>query len=193
MTPQEILDLARQQDVEMILDEDMEHIICRAAGQIPHHLLAAIKKHKQVLMVHIWRSQPIQAPVDRPTVTPGPDAEPWQRHKWMAWRQQRGLPGGRWSWLCNLAKDQGFFEGDKPSHPKFWYLRPASEKQIAALSRRGIDAKELTRGEASDLLDTPTPKQINCLKRHNSYRDDMTAAEARAALDELFSKESEQP
>jgi hypothetical protein len=49
------------------------------------------------------------------------------------------------------------------SHPAdsdaAWRCEPATEKQLAALERRSIEIPfACTKGEASDLLDQPTPK-----------------------------------
>ena len=62
----------------------------------------------------------------------------------------------------------------------------ASEAQIAALKRRGLDEKHLrgiSRSFASRLLDKPTPKQTALLRRNGLWREGMTFAEARDAID----------
>jgi hypothetical protein len=68
-----------------------------------------------------------------------------------------------------------------------WCSEPPTDRQVEALERRGYTAPPgLTRGEASHALDRPTPKQRAALRRCRRWRESMTFAEAREALDELF-------
>jgi hypothetical protein len=70
-----------------------------------------------------------------------------------------------------------------------WRSEPATEKLLAALERRGIEIPyDCTKGEASDLLDRPTPKQRKLLERHGLWEEGMTFAEARAAIDDLMGR-----
>jgi hypothetical protein len=71
--------------------------------------------------------------------------------------------------------------------PPAWRSEPATDKQPAALKRRGIDIRDgVTKGAASDLLDKPTPKMKRLLKRCGVWTEGMTFAEAKEAIGELF-------
>jgi hypothetical protein len=86
------------------------------------------------------------------------------------------------SWPRELLYDYS------PTKP--WHHDPASDAQLRALERRGFDPPYgLTKGEASWVMDRPTPKQRKVLERRGLYDPDMTFAAACEALDRLAQAE----
>lgn len=68
-----------------------------------------------------------------------------------------------------------------------WHREPATEKQIAALRKRGYTIPpSLTKGEAAAAMDRPTPRQRAVLIQWRCWRDSMSFAQAREKLDELL-------
>jgi superfamily II DNA or RNA helicase len=71
-----------------------------------------------------------------------------------------------------------------------WHLDPATEKQVAALRRRGYSPPPgLTKGEAAHVLDRPTPKQRNLLARRGLWHDNLRFDDARGIIDQLAAAE----
>jgi hypothetical protein len=64
--------------------------------------------------------------------------------------------------------------------------RRLAAAQHAAVERRGYDVPpHATKGEASHVLDRPTPRQRAALERHGRWDEDMTFNAAGEALDKL--------
>ena len=71
----------------------------------------------------------------------------------------------------------------------WWHDDPATENQIAALRRRGISIPAgLSKGDASILLDRPTPKQKALLIRHGLWDDGMSFRDASDVIGQLLSR-----
>jgi hypothetical protein len=69
---------------------------------------------------------------------------------------------------------------------EWWHDSPATEKQVEALERRGLEPPpDLTKGQAAFVLDQPTPKQRRLLEQRGLWFRGMTFTEAREELDQL--------
>jgi hypothetical protein len=64
---------------------------------------------------------------------------------------------------------------------------PATQAQLAALERRGVEIpRDLTKQQASDMLNEPTRKQRKLLKRHGRWVCGMTFNEASREIEALM-------
>jgi hypothetical protein len=74
--------------------------------------------------------------------------------------------------------------GYEPTEP--WHNGPATERQKQVLRRRQLPFPEgLTKGQASWLLDQPTPRQERFLKWKRRWRDGLTFEEASARIEAI--------
>src|SRR5262245_13680233 len=79
---------------------------------------------------------------------------------------------------------RGLLDGYEAEHRR--QDRPATAAQIDTLRRRGYrPPDDLTKGEASFVLDKPTPKQRRVLEQRGLWEDRLTFTQARELLDEL--------
>jgi hypothetical protein len=79
-------------------------------------------------------------------------------------------------------------EGYRPK--EYWHNEPATQAQVAVLERRGyVVPAQISKGQASFVIDKPTPKMKLVLERHGLWWPGMTFAEARVELDALRRRE----
>jgi hypothetical protein len=71
--------------------------------------------------------------------------------------------------------------------PRFaWQREPATANQLTALRRRGYGPPaDLTKGEASAVLDQSSPKQRRLLSRRGLWQEGLSFAEASRIITEL--------
>jgi hypothetical protein len=87
------------------------------------------------------------------------------------------------------AADEGAWHGGTLAGyapGEHWHTDPATPGQVECLKRRGYDPPyRLTKGEASYVLDKPTPRQRKTLERRGHWYRWLTFAEASELLREI--------
>ena len=86
--------------------------------------------------------------------------------------------------VCNDYIDKHHLNAALNKEAK-WRKLPATDKQLDLLRRNNIEFSEnITRGEASDLLNKPTPKQLSYIKyfRLHDVPESLTKNEAAAII-----------
>jgi superfamily II DNA or RNA helicase len=95
----------------------------------------------------------------------------------VSWTAQAIDPFGQ-TWEIDLLRDY---------EPIFaWHRDPATDRQLLALRRRGYGPPaDLTKGEASAVLDRPSPKQRRLLSRRGLWQETLSFEEASRIITEL--------
>jgi hypothetical protein len=95
---------------------------------------------------------------------------PWTPEREAAWLDEQ-----------NWQKALRDFPPEKP-----WHRRPATPAQIALLERRGFRPPEgVSQGEASWVLDRPTPRQRGVLEERGLWDEGLTFDQAREIMERL--------